>query len=292
MLSLDEIKTRQEPAKVLLVKPDHYTVIDTKNPYMEENTFVDQNVAQDQWQGIRKAYQNLQEKGVLEDVVSLEGGENKEDMVYCANQSFPWQKPNGEKHVIISNMKHDSRQREVIHFEEFYKEIGYQLHHVPDNLILEGMGDCIPHPHKELIWMGHGWRSSLESATEIERILNVKVIPLKLVSEYFYHLDTCFLPISEDKVILCASAFDSDSMQKIKEVFSEVIEVDEKEATETFCLNTTCIYNKETPSAIMPKGDHTVKRVLLENGYSIQEVDTSEFIKGGGSVFCMKMMFY
>ena len=38
--------------------------------------------------------------------------------------------------------------------------------------------------------------------------------------------------------------------------------------------------------------EHKAKKILMEEDFLIYEVDTSEFMKSGGSVFCMKMMFY
>ena len=122
--------------------------------------------------------------------------------------------------------------------------------------------------------------------------IGMPVIPLQLVNDYFYHLDTCFLPLNEHKVLLCPDAFDKASMEAVHGVFKEVVEISRDEAVQSFSLNTHCIYNLENPVAVTPVGDHAVYRELNKAGYRIIEVDTSEFVKSGGSIYCMKMMYY
>lgn len=290
-IKLSDLKDRQEPRRIILVQPDFYDVIDVKNPYMT-GEIVDKKLARQQWQNMVDIYQSYVEKGVLDEVVTLEGGEGLEDMVYCANQSLPFQDEAGNNHVLLSNMKHASRMQEVPYFEKFYDKQGYQIHTIDHNILLEGMGDCIFHPFKQLVWMGYGYRTDNETAALVESYLKIPVIPLKLVSPYFYHLDTCFLPLNEHTVMLCKEAFDEESLENIKLVFKEVVEVSREEATSTFGLNTHCIYNENQSVAVVPKGSESIIKKLNEVGYVIHEVDTSEFIKGGGSVFCMKMMFH
>ena len=291
IVRVNELKDRKEPKRIILVKPDFYDVIDVKNPYMKGD-IVDKQLAQQQWQNLVDIYTSYIEKGIIDEVVTLDGGEGLEDMVYCANQSLPFKDLNGDNHVLLSNMKHASRMQEVPYFEAFYKSRNYTIHKINHDVLLEGMGDCIFHPFKQLVWMGYGFRTDEKTATLVASHLKMPVIPLRLVSPYFYHLDTCFLPLNKDVVMLCAEAFDDDSLEKIKLVFKEVVEVSREEATSTFALNTHCIYNENQSVAIIPKGSVSVIEKLKSIGYITHEVDTSEFIKGGGSVFCMKMMFH
>ncbi len=47
------------------------------------------------------------------------------------------------------------------------------------------------------------------------------VIPLKLIDEKFYHLDTCFYPLLDDTVMYYPEAFNSDSLQIIEKNVAE-----------------------------------------------------------------------
>lgn len=291
MIDINHQPERREPDKVLLVRPDHFAVVDMKNPYMGAGA-VDAAGATAQWEALKGIYEGLREEGLLREVMALPGAEGLEDMVFCANQSLPFLDAGGRPGVVLSNMRHASRAREVPFFRDFYLARGYRVENVPDNLLLEGMGDCIFHPFRKFLWMGHGYRTSLETAQHLERILDMPVAPLRLVSPYFYHLDTCFLPLDEHRVALCPEAFDQDSLARIREGFRDVYEIDREEAVRTFCLNTHCLYSRERPVAVTPSGDHALKALLAGAGYRMVDAETSEFIKSGGSVFCMKMMYY
>jgi len=291
MVDIAQIPDRKEPGSVVMVRPDHFKVVDVKNPYMKGSD-VNTSRATVQWEDLRDIYLGLRTEGILKDVYSVDGGDGLEDMVFCANQSLPFKNKDGLNSVVMSNMRFESRQKEVPFFQRFYELNDYELYTIQGDLLLEGMGDCIFHPFKELLWMGHGFRTSEETAGHLERIIGMKVIPLQLVSEYFYHLDTCFLPLNEKTVLLCREAFDETSFEMINQVFEQVIEISRQEAVDTFCLNTHCLYSKTNPVAVTPAGDHGVKQHLLDNGYRVIEAETSEFIKAGGSVYCMKMMVY
>ncbi|MFN3940306.1 MAG: hypothetical protein ACK4IY_06945 [Chitinophagales bacterium] len=54
------------------------------------------------------------------------------------------------------------------------------------------------------------------------------------------------------------------------------------------------IYNaqKNKSAAIIQRGNPVTLNLLQQCAAHVVEVDTSEFIKSGGSVFCMKMMVY
>jgi N-dimethylarginine dimethylaminohydrolase len=45
--------------------------------------------------------------------------------------------------------------------------------------------------------MGHGFRSQLAAAAELQALFNKTVVPLQLVDDRFYHLDTRFCPAAE-----------------------------------------------------------------------------------------------
>lgn len=74
---------------VLLCPPDYFSVIDSKNPYMNANQSIDFILAQKQWKDLCSIYQTLQQEGHLKEVSVLTPVSGLEDMVFCANQVFP-----------------------------------------------------------------------------------------------------------------------------------------------------------------------------------------------------------
>lgn len=290
--SLNNLAEREEPRKVFLVRPDYYEVKDVKNAFMEKNLqAVDHTMALRQWQELLTVYIDLQERGLLRSVDTLNGLPGCEDMVFCANQSLPWQ-VDGRNTVVMSRMKHASRQAEVPAIAEFYTSRDYDVRYLQTLEFLEGNGDVISHPGRQLLWAGYGHRSGLGALEEVAAILQVPVIPLQLTSEYFYHLDTCFVPLSENAVMICREAFDGASLQAIERLFERVHLVTAYEAIHTFSLNAHCMCYPEDRAAIIQRGSEEAKKILVSEDYRVYEVETGEYMKSGGSVFCMKMMYY
>jgi N-dimethylarginine dimethylaminohydrolase len=289
------ISQRPEPRKVLLCTPDFFEIVDVKNVYMEgQEGAVNSGKMREEWNQLHSHYISLQADGTLDAVMTIPGEPGLEDMVFCANQTFPWITASGEKVVIMSKMRHESRQREVIFFERFFKELGYQILHLHQTDMFEGMGDCIPHPGRRLLYGGWGHRSHADAYREISEILEVDVLPLQLVDERFYHLDTCFLPLNENTVLLCPDAFTTEGLQNLRRSYQNVIEINAAEVATTFSLNAHTIWNQMTNAGtaiIQPGGTETIQK-LKANGFRVIETQTGEFMKSGGSVFCMKMMLY
>lgn len=290
---LEATASKEEPNRVLMVSPDYFDVIDVKNIHMTGNLgMTDKEKAFAQWSSLKAIYESLTEEGVLDEVCIIDGTEGCEDMVFAANQSFPWISNTGSKQVILSKMRHPSRQREIPAFSNFYTSRNYELLELRQARLFEGMGDAIPLPGRRLLFGGFGHRSDLNALNELSLILNLPVIALELINDKFYHLDTCFIPLDTDTVLLYPEAFRPDDLTGLKKLFKNVIEIPLEEAEKGFALNAHCISNPNGRIAIIQKGNPFTYKVLAENGFRVYTTDTSEYIKSGGSVFCMKMMWY
>jgi N-dimethylarginine dimethylaminohydrolase len=150
------------------------------------------------------------------------------------------------------------------------------------------MGDGLWHPKRKLLWGGYGFRTAQEAYDEIGKIFGTPVVLLELAMEEFYHLDTCLMPLSESEALFFPGAFKPEGRRLIQALFSEAIEVPEKEALEGFALNGVVVDKK----VLIQRGNSKTNQLLKERGYEPIELDTSEFMKSGGSAFCMKMMVY
>jgi len=292
--TLSEIPSRAEPRKVLIATPEYFDVVDVKNVHMEGKAgAVDKNKAVAQWNSLRAVYLSWKQEGVLEDVLEIKGVRDLEDMVFTANQSFPWLL-DGVKVAVMSRMRHPSRQREVPYFREFYEKRGYQILELKGSYYFEGMGDLIPHYGKNLLHGGYGHRTEADAYQEIAQLLKVPIVLLKLEDPRFYHLDTCFLPADENTVLLTPAAFRKEDLQRLRKLFKTIIEIPDEEADRFFALNAHLINDQKTKkkAAVLQKGTTVMKRELNNLGFEVTEIDTSEFMKSGGSCFCMKMMFY
>lgn len=290
--SIDDIANRQEPERVLMCSPDYFDIVDVKNVHMQGNIGkTDKELVNSQWQSLKAVYEQLKGEGVLAEVSVLPGAPGCEDMVFCANQTFPWKMEDGEDVVVMSRMRHESRQREVPHFEAFFKTKGFRPLHFEQAKMFEGMGDVIPHTAKRLLYGGYGHRTTAEAYEELAQMLQTPVVALELVNPKFYHLDTCFVPLSADSVMLCREAFTARGLAMVQSLFKKVYYIPEDEAEQYFSLNAHAFVAHGARNAILQQGSTDTVAALKQEGYTIHEIDTSEFMKSGGSVFCMKMMY-
>jgi len=290
----EDCDQRTEPDKVLLCTPEYYDISELRNAHIDLNRGFTKEKAVAQWDDLRNTYLELKTDGYIKDVLTIDGIEGCEDMVFAANQSFPWTMWNGEKIAVMSNMKHESRQTEVLYFEDFYKDHGYTIVNPQSRGAFEGMGDLIPHPSRKLLYGGFGFRTEASVYDEICRIVDTPIIKLELVNPLFYHLDTCFLPLNESEVAIVPEAFTPESVQVIKKCFEGVYDIPVEEASKGFACNAHIVYspNRKQSAAIIQKGNPITLNIIQQSVNKVVEVDTSEFIKSGGSVFCMKMMLY
>jgi N-dimethylarginine dimethylaminohydrolase len=255
---------------------------------------INKTLANEQWLALKQTYELLVKKGILREVLVIEGAPGCEDMVFAANQSFPWVTPAGQYMVVMSKMYHESRRREVPFFESYYQNLGYEILYLKHTSFFEGMGDTIVHPGKRLLYGGYGHRSTLNAYGELSQLLQVPVITLELPDNRFYHLDTCFVPLDHETVMLCKEAFTEKGLESLRKIFKNIIEIPVEEAENNFSLNAHVLSGKhsETKTAIIQKGSPLTISAIKKHGFDVVEVDTSEFMKSGGSVFCMKMMIY
>jgi N-dimethylarginine dimethylaminohydrolase len=285
-LDLAAVASRPEPQRVLMCTPEHFDVVDVKNPHMEGNIGrVDRARAQAQWHELRAVFTRLGRE-----VLTIEGRPDLEDMVFSANQTLPGVLADGRPYVVLSHMRHESRRREVPYFRDWFTKRGYEIRELgPEAGYFEGQGDAIWHPGKQLLWGGHGPRTSYRAYAELSALLDIQVIELELVQDGFYHLDTCFCALSKDSALVYPAAFDAESLALLHALFPRLIEVEEREALECFACNAHCLDER---TVVLQRGADRTIAALRAKGFETIEVETGEFLKSGGSVFCLKLMVY
>lgn len=268
-----------------MATPDHFEIRYVINPHMAGNVgSVDTKRARQQWDALKEAFES---SGVPVDVV--EGMPGQPDMVFCANQTLPFIREDGSKGVVLSKMYAPQRAGEVKHFERHFISQGWEI--VDDlfqgDLEFEGMGDAIWHRGKRLLWGGHGFRTDVSIYDLISSKLDTPVIALQLDDPEFYHLDTCFCVLDEETVLIYSPAFKQAGLDLIHHFFPRVIGAPEREARDLFACNAHCPDGKHV---VIQRGCTTTKAALEGLGFTVIEVDTDEYLKSGGSVFCMKLM--
>ena len=283
---LNELQEMPLPHRVLMVKPTYFDVEYVINPHMEGQIGkVDKMRARSEWDFLHNGFEEL---GY--DTHVIEGAENLPDMVFCANQSLPYS--DGEENkVIMSRMHMDQRKGEVPLIEKFFETRDYEILHLDPNKVesFEGMGDALWHPGKKLLWGGYGFRTTENVYKEISSLLDVPVILLELKDEKFYHLDTCMSVLDKRSVLIYPDAFSDESLKLIHHMFERVITSTSYEAERFLAVNAICPDGK---NVLIQQGCTDVNKKLRDAGFSIHEYSTYQFLKSGGSVFCMKLLFW
>ena len=265
---------------VLMCPPNFYDVREAKNPYAGQA--VDRAKARQQWDTLRRSLQDAGLKVELIDPVK-----DLEDMVFAANQVFIGEARNGEKFIVPSHMRYPSRQPEVAFYVDWFRRRGYRV--IDLNLgqeYLEGHGDLLWHTDHSRIWAAYGFRSTrggVEKFTATMAPMGFPVTPLKLVDPYCYHLDTCLCPLHLDAALIYPGAFSPPSLAAIRAGFSRIHELTREEAVQF--MGNGIVANQRY---ITPRLNDHLSQILTQEGLTPIVVDTSEFEKSGGSVFCMK----
>ncbi len=278
------LPARPDSVGVLLARPSHFDVEYVINPYMEGNIGnVDRALAMQQWERLSEIYASLGYE-----VHVIDGVEGLPDLVFIANQSFPAQMPDGSWAVVMSRMRSAHRRGEVPIVEAWYHGRNARTLRLSDpQAEFEGCGDCRWHPGRRLIYGGHGFRTLRSSLAELAELLETPVVPLHLTDPAFYHLDTCLSPLTDTAALVVEEAFEPEGLQMLRAAFPQLIPVPLHEARGGFAANGNCPDGKHF---IVHPGNTETTAAVRALGLEVIEVDTSEFLKSGGSVFCMTMM--
>ena len=118
--------------------------------------------------------------------------------------------------AVLSSFLHKERQGEEPFNHQWLTENGFTVHTLPREVSFEGAGDALFDRSLDLLWFGHGVRSSIQALPYFERLLDIEVQPLALLQTRFYHLDTCFCPLEGGYLLYYPDAFDSASNQAIE----------------------------------------------------------------------------
>ena len=269
---------------VLMCPPAYYTVRDVKNPFMRDAPAVNRECAARQWEAVREAFARA---GVA--TLTIDPVEDFEDMVFAANQVFVGRGARHPRFIVPSRMRYASREREVPYYVAWFARRGFDVVDLQLDAsageFLEGHGDLIWHPGAPRVWAGFGFRSSkagverFAKAMEPERI---EVIPLELIDPTFYHLDTCFATLNADAALIYPGAFAPESLELLRANW-RLHEMTKADALQ-FACNGVVANGYFIAGHVSP----WLEGVLASEGLRPAIVDTSEFEKAGGSVFCMK----
>ncbi|MGI4850122.1 MAG: dimethylarginine dimethylaminohydrolase family protein [Janthinobacterium lividum] len=262
--------------RILMCAPDHFEIAYVINPWMEGNLALSSSAAAHvQWRAL------AQRIATVAQVDYLTPADGVPDMVFTANAGLVL----GGR-AILSRFRHAERQAEEPHFERWFLDNGFDVRKLPLDMWFEGAGDALFDPARAAIWLGHGHRSDPLAAPLVQRLLEVEVLPLRLVNERYYHLDTCLCVLEGGYLMYHPAAFDQASQDLIvKRVPAHLrIEVGADDAADFACNAVNCgrtIFLNRASAALVTQ--------LQACGFDVQQTPLSEFMRAGGAAKCLTL---
>ncbi len=262
--------------RILMCSPDHYDVDYVINPWMEGNIHKSsRDRAVEQWQ---KLHHILKDHAIVDLVKPQEGWP---DMVFTANAGLVL-----DNTVVLSRFYHKERQGEEPHFKDWFESQGFTVYELPKDLPFEGAGDALFDREGRYLWAGYGFRSELDSHPLLAEWLNIEVLSLRLMDDRFYHLDTCFCPLTDGYLLYYPPAFDSYSNRLIEMRVppEKRIAIDEADA-----VNFACNAVNIDKTVVINKISDNLKARFAEAGFNVIETPLTEFLKAGGAAKCLTL---
>lgn len=260
-------------ATLLMCRPDYYGIEYEINPWMSRRRPADPRRAARQWQRLYSVL--TRQLGAAVELIDPVPG--LPDLVFTANAGLV----DGDV-VVRSNFRYKERRGEQPVFGDWFARRGLRVRAVPGRQPFEGEGDALI--VDGTIFAGCRFRSTPSSHRFLEQTLGKPVVSLRLVDPYFYHLDTCFCPLGEGRLLYYPAAFSEESQRRIQRRFPQRIIAPAQEAN-AFACNAIVLGGAVVTSAGCP----VVRRRLEEWGFEVIGVDLSEFMKAGGAAKCLAL---
>jgi len=272
---------------ILVCRPDFFEVAYTINPYMapedwNQHKLDYQQRAKNEWSRFIHALQKLNV-----DLHYLPPAPGVPDMVFTANGGLVL-----DKKILLSRFRYSQRQCEEPYFLTMFeslKKIGviHEIIPFPQDIFFEGCGDALWDYHRKVLWFGYGQRSEIKAADIISEIFDVEVVPLQLISPVFYHLDTCFCPLTSRDIMYYPNAFSKDSVNIIEKRVekNKIIKPYEWSDITKLSMNAICIEN----NILFSRCSSDLECRLYDKGYHVVKSTLDTFLKSGGGPACLHL---
>jgi N-dimethylarginine dimethylaminohydrolase len=270
----------------LMCRPRHFAVTYSINPWMDPVAWHENGdrlyaTAVRQWQGLFRA---LVASGASVELIDSE--ERLPDLVFTANSAVVL-----DGKTLLGRFRYPQRQDE----EPVFAAAFHTLHtrgligevvKLSPGVTLEGAGDCLWDAHRQLFWMGCGFRSGVEARDIVSAQFGVPCVALPLADPSFYHLDTCFSPLPCGAVMHYPRAFTTEGLAQVhaRVAPEQRIAITPNDAAR-FAANAVSFGR----TILLSSCSETLRARLKERGYTVVETPLTAFQRSGGSACCLTL---
>jgi len=275
----------QGKPRFLMCQPEHYGVLYTINPWMDPQDWARDDrgltAAAGEWAALHRT---LIDHGALIELVTPAHG--LPDLVFTANGAVVFNRT-----AVLARFRHVERQGEEREFALAFRTLEGRglvdrVVKLPDDIMLEGAGDCVWDVARGLFWMGYGPRSNLVAREFVTGVFGTDVIALELADPRFYHMDTALSPLPGGEVMYFPGAFTADGNATVCARVAPDMRIDiaEEDACR-LAANAVCLGDV----LIMAGCSDRLRARLAERNYRVVSTPLDAFKKSGGSAFCLTL---
>jgi len=270
----------------LMTDPAAYEVRYEINPWMQPGAW-----SQDPLGGLRRARTASR---ALREALEAQGAQvammpptpGLPDLVFPANAAIVL-----DRTVLLARFRHPERQGEEAPFRAAFEEMRRRdvvdrVVDLPHGVFQEGAGDAIWDDQRQFFWAGWGPRSDRAARGAIAAVFGQRVVSLELATPQFYHLDTCFCPLSGGEVLYYPPAFTEEALTAIRRHVAPENRI-EAEAADAAAFSVNAVNIGRT--VIMADPPEALRWRLESRGYRVTALDLSPFILSGGGAYCMTL---
>lgn len=206
--------------------------------------------------------------------------------------------------VIISRFRSPPRVGEDRIGTDFFKLMNFVVEQPPEffaaePVYFEGEAD-LKHIRGNVYIGAHGMRTSRNALTWAAERFGMEIVPFAVTDPYLYHLDCCFLRLTEEAVLLCTSLADPKCLKAIEQ-HCEIIDISVELARagitnclllpgEMICDSTIVKLSKESSSYPIERSKiERLESMCSRFGRTLRVFCMSEFYKSGALLSCLIM---
>src|SRR5581483_204352 len=152
--------------RILMCPPDYYGIEYEINPWMSRTRGSDRERARIQWQALHDTLRSL---GAA--VALLKPQPGLPDLVFTANAGLVF-----KNRFFSSHFRHEGRAREEPFFQEWFRNHGFEVERLPEEMYFEGAGDALF--CGTTLFAGYRIRSDVRGHQYLGQVLRKQVLPV------------------------------------------------------------------------------------------------------------------